>query len=259
MVRHIRKDELDRFYTLPAVAEWCLQKVNLSGFPLVVEPSAGSGSFSDLLLGCEALDIRPARSGVVQADFLSWSPPSHRPAAVVGNPPYGVNGSLVVAFIKKACSFADLVAFILPLSYQKVSMHARWPKSFHLVGDYALPTPNATLDGAPTATRNCFQVWERRDYPRVDEPPPTPIGWHKTTRDKAQFAMRTHGAGLGQLSNPTTANASSHLFFTVGKVVDADRLGRVLERHQWPDLNMGQPSIGARDYVPVINRALRIK
>jgi hypothetical protein len=60
--------------------------------------------------------------------------------------------------------------------------------------------------------------------------------------------------GLGRLSDPATANASSHLFLAFDRPPDRDYLNRVLSSHPWPMLNMGQPSIGARDYVPVLNK-----
>jgi hypothetical protein len=34
-------------------------------------------------------------------------------------------------------------------------------------------------------------------------------------------------------------------------------MGAILEEWDWPDSNMGQPSVGARDYVPAINEAVR--
>jgi hypothetical protein len=203
-----------------------------------------------------AIDLHPAGPGIARADFLTWTPPAERPIAVIGNPPYGVNGSGVSAFIRRACLFADMVAYILPLSYAKPSMHARWPKRFHLVAERVLPTPNAMLAGVPVNTRNVFQVWERREVDRVDAPVPQPVGWRKVPREQAQYAMRTHGVGIGRLSDPRTANASSHLFFLVEGPVPAG-LADALKSHNWPSLNMGQPSVGARDYVPAINAALR--
>lgn len=41
-----QKDILDRFYTLPDVAAICIHQLDLSKYDLIVEPSAGNGSFS---------------------------------------------------------------------------------------------------------------------------------------------------------------------------------------------------------------------
>lgn len=41
-----QKDILDRFYTPPDVAAICIQQLDLSEYDLIVEPSAGDGSFS---------------------------------------------------------------------------------------------------------------------------------------------------------------------------------------------------------------------
>lgn len=257
MVAHVHQDELDRYYTMPTIVDSCLATVDLTGF-IVVEPSAGAGAFSDKMLECIAIDLSPAAEGIAQQDFLTFIPPKGK-IAVVGNPPYGINGSLLVKFIKKACSFADLVAFVLPLSYAKESMHCRWPKNFHLKEQLILPTPNATLNGKPTATRNVWQVWEKRDSKRETIPVPEPVGWAKTNRENASVAMRTHGCGLGRLSDPSTANATSHLFIRFLNPLGAKKaneIGDYLASWPWPDLNMGQPSIGARDYVPVLNTFL---
>lgn len=248
MVKHVHQDPLDRYYTLPDVVESCLAGLDLSGYT-VIEPSAGAGAFSFRLPGCIALDLAPAAAGIMQADFLEWVPPTGR-CAVIGNPPYGVNGRMVTAFIKKATAFADLVGFVLPLSYAKPSMHVRWPLHWHLTRELILPTPNAMLDGAPAQTRNVWQVWERQDAPRAPRVRPVAVGWGKAPPGEATHAMRTHGVGLGRMSDPSTANRSSHIFL---KAATLDP--QVLLTWPWPDLNMGQPSIGWDDYCPALNAA----
>lgn len=258
MVANTHRDPLDRFYTTPDVVDLCLATLDLSGY-LPVEPSAGGGAFSSKMPGCVALDLSPEAEGIEQADFLLWVPPkTDRPIAVVGNPPYGPNGTLIPRFIKKACSFADLVAFILPLSYHKISMHSRWPKRFHLVSSTILPSPNATLFGELMYTRNVWQVWEKRAHDRAEEPMPKPEGWRACRPEEAHFAMRTVGGRLGRLSDPLLANKTSHLFFRVdGPLPDPDWLHNYLSGHEWPNFNMAQQSIGQRDFVPVINAALK--
>ena len=41
-----QKDVLDRFYTPPDVAAICIHQLDLSKYNLIIEPSAGNGSFS---------------------------------------------------------------------------------------------------------------------------------------------------------------------------------------------------------------------
>jgi hypothetical protein len=250
MVRHLRKDELDRFYTMPAVVESCLAGLDLTGFQ-AVEPSAGAGAFSDRLPGCLALDIAPAGPGIIEADFLTWKHPPGPRYAVIGNPPYGVNGALVRQFIHRACGFAELVGFVLPISYAKPSMHTRWPICWHLEHELILPTPNAILDGIPINTRNVWQVWRHHRHPRPRPVRPVAVGWRKVAPAEATHAMRTHGVGRGRLSPPATANRSSHVFVAVDGALDE----QVLVGWPWPDLNMGQPSAGWDDYCPALNAA----
>ena len=39
------KKELDKFYTKVEVAKICISSINLNAFSLIIEPSAGGGSF----------------------------------------------------------------------------------------------------------------------------------------------------------------------------------------------------------------------
>lgn len=50
------RDKLDRFYTPHSSAEHCINTIeNIKDYDLIIEPSAGSGSFSNLIPECLAI------------------------------------------------------------------------------------------------------------------------------------------------------------------------------------------------------------
>lgn len=96
------------------------ENVNLNEYTFV-EPSAGNGSFYNLLpkdnrLG---LDIMPLHHEIIKQDFLSWKPNNKKKKYIfIGNPPFGYRAWLALAFMNHAAQFADYIGFILPMSFQ---------------------------------------------------------------------------------------------------------------------------------------------
>ncbi|MCU1675361.1 MAG: hypothetical protein JWM93_119 [Frankiales bacterium] len=158
----------EQYFTDAALAQRCIdftdELVGLDRFPVIVEPSAGTGAFYDLLPAGRrvGIDIEPTHDDVVEADFLSWDPPVDRPVLTIGNPPFGQRGSLAVAFVKAACDFSDVVAFILPRSFNKYTFQDRVPARFHLLGSFDCDDFHGP-DGMPQPVKSVFQVWEKRD------------------------------------------------------------------------------------------------
>ena len=125
----INKVGLDQFFTRKEIAKFYythflnfLQNEGGGiGDYIFVEPSAGNGSFFDLLPeGSVGIDIAPLSSAVVKEDFLSWSPKKYHNKKIIfiGNPPFGYRGWLALSFMNHAAKFADYIAFILPMSFQ---------------------------------------------------------------------------------------------------------------------------------------------
>ena len=123
------KTKEDAYFTRREVASYCVEKfqsvcsklnIELADFQFV-EPSAGEGCFFDFLPECAekiGLDIETRRPEFLLADYLRWYPSdADRKFVVLGNPPFGHRGAMALAFIKRSFLFADLVAFILPMSF----------------------------------------------------------------------------------------------------------------------------------------------
>jgi len=127
----IKTVELDQFFTVPEIAKkyylQLLQFLNKKKIDIkncvFIEPSAGAGSFFNLLPKSQSigLDIYPISTNIMQQDFLSWEfPPeiNNKVKIFIGNPPFGYRGWLALAFMNHASKFADYIAFILPMSFQ---------------------------------------------------------------------------------------------------------------------------------------------
>jgi len=164
---------LDQFNTLPVVAEYCfdsLQKflkkdnVILNNYK-IIEPSAGTGSFYNLLpkenrIG---IDVENYNREYIQQDFLTWEPnhTDERPCIAIGNPPFGYRGWLALAFLNRAAEFCDYIGFILPMSFQsdgKGSPKNR-VKGMTLVHSEKLPNNLYVLPNGETAQLNT--LWQK--------------------------------------------------------------------------------------------------
>lgn len=86
---------------------------------------------------------------------------------VIGNPPFGLQNSLAVKFINHAAVFADRVAFILPISFKKESVQNRINLNMHLTYEEEIPKNSFTLNGENYDVKCVFQIWDRKDEPRV--------------------------------------------------------------------------------------------
>jgi len=114
------KLHLDQYYTPTRVAVYCIETaykvIGKENITSIIEPSAGTGSFSNNIGGCEAYDLEPKADGVMQADFLLLDIGYKKGRLVIGNPPFGSRGNLMQKFCKKSFTMADYVAFILPIN-----------------------------------------------------------------------------------------------------------------------------------------------
>lgn len=254
-----RARALDQFYTRSEVAGECvaaLRRLIADRYPeaLWIEPAAGAGAFVDHLpLPRIALDIAPRRADISVADFLAWSPGRlTRHAVVVGNPPFGKNASLAQRFFNHAAQFANVIAFIVPRTFQKPSVVNRLDSYMHLRLEHTLPD-NAFefLDGAyhvPTV----FQVWERERARRQ------PIQRSFSHPDfafvrpgYAHFAFQRVGARAGLVSHEGLRKSPQSHYF-IKSNIDPDGLFERLRRIDWNEIKWrtaGNPSIGKGELI----------
>ena len=117
------KIDNDKYYTPIDLAKYCIDKtfeiIGKDNITQIIEPSAGSGSFSNQIDNCIAYDLVPENENIKQADFLDLKIGYKLGRLFIGNPPFGIHNKLVVDFYNKCCECGDYIAFILPISCYK--------------------------------------------------------------------------------------------------------------------------------------------
>ena len=214
----VRDAGLDKFYTIPAISTMCLEHVgshyNWADWGLVIEPSAGNGSFLTRIPTNNKLgmDISPEQEDIIRQDFLTYTPPHEvGKILVVGNPPFGRVSSLAIKFFNHASKWADVIAFIIPRTFRRVSVHNKLNPYFHLIFDEEIPMEPCSFT-PPMMAKCCFQIWEKRDSSRemvelstshedwnflgfgpkdANGQPTPPVG--------ADFAIRAYGGKCGKI------------------------------------------------------------
>jgi hypothetical protein len=163
---------IDKFYTIPTISEKCLNRVGeryeWSTWDMVVEPSAGGGSFFTRIPTIKkiGIDIAPTHTDILKQDFLTYEPPPSDMASprilVVGNPPFGRVSSLAVKFFNHASKWANVIAFIVPRTFRRISLQNKLNTTFHLAFDEDIPMEPCSFE-PPMMAKCCFQIWEKSE------------------------------------------------------------------------------------------------
>lgn len=199
-----RRVEAEQFYTDPRLAAHCVAAVQtrfgLESFAHIIEPSAGQGAFYQLLPAANrvGIDLHPGHPDLIQADFLTWSPPpSTGRTLIIGNPPFGQRAGLAMAFVQHAASFSDVIAMIFPRSFRKYTFTNRFPPYWHLEEQFDCDHFH-TPTGQPITVKAVFQIWQRRDQLR---PMITPAATHPDFTLRHAHLSRTSPAQRQTLIN----------------------------------------------------------
>ena len=242
-VRDIRKEGLDKFYTLPAYSKRCIEKVStmydIARWDLIVEPSAGNGSFLNQIPSNKkiGIDISPEHLDIIKQDFFDYHPPpEHKNILVIGNPPFGRISSLAIKFFNHSAKWANVIAFIIPRTFRKTSIQNRLDNRFHLVYDEELPNRPCCFSPA-MAVKCCFQIWEKKDIQRdfVDLPK-THNDWEfiklgerdasgqPTPPANADFALRAYGSTIGEIKTEGLPDLRPKGWHWIKSNIDKDTL-----------------------------------
>jgi hypothetical protein len=214
----VRKQGLDKFYTLPSCSKQCINRIcelyNVKKWDLIVEPSAGNGSFlnqipSENKIG---IDISPEQPNIIKQDFFDYSPPPNKTnILVVGNPPFGRVSSLAIKFFNHSAKWANVIAFIIPRTFRKTSVQNKLNNRFHLVHDEEISNTPCCFS-PPIMVKCCFQIWEKGEHERpMIVLSTTHVDWEflklgpndhngqPTPPAIADFAMRAYGGNTGEI------------------------------------------------------------
>ena len=156
---------LDKFYTQKHVSKQCFdflhKQLNISDEVIYLEPSAGAGSFLDLLTNYVALDIAPEDDRIVEQDYLLYTT-DKTDYITIGNPPFGNRSKLATDFFNKAASMSDVIAFIVPVSFMKWSVQKNLSANFALHSYMYLEPESFSSNGEPYSVRTVFQIWVKK-------------------------------------------------------------------------------------------------
>lgn len=110
----------DKYYTPRSLAKRLIEKtyeiIGINNITEIIEPSAGSGNFSNQIKNCIAYDIEPEHQSIIKQDFLKLEKNYKKGRLIIGNPPFGSKMNLAQKFYKKSVELGDYIAFILPIS-----------------------------------------------------------------------------------------------------------------------------------------------
>jgi len=214
---------LDQFYTNTNIALKCYNKltelININDFDIHLEPSAGSGSFLNIMDDTKkiGLDIEPKEKGIQKMDFFEYKPEEDKKYLVLGNPPFGKVSSMAVKFFNKSAEFADCIAFIIPRTFKRVSIQNQLDLNFSLIYNEDLPLKPCCFTPSMDA-KCCFQIWkktnkrEKINYDKTHKDftfsklGPKDAKGQPTPPKNVDFVMKAYGSNCGEIKETELEN-----------------------------------------------------
>ena len=259
----LNRNNNEKYYTNSEVSKQCIDffmsivKPDIND--IIIEPSAGSGSFSDHLrdifpnLFC--YDLYPEKSYILKQNYLEFTMSEcvAEPVHVIGNPPFGRQSSLVRKFIKKSMEFASSISFILPRSFKKQSMQKAFSLDFHLEFEIDLPKNSFSLNGEVHDVPCIFQIWKKYTHLRQVVPPSKPDSFNfvKKTNLDIDFSITRVGGCAGRLNEEyESCSASSNYFIKLNDTIDKNKFKEMYKTIQFLDNNtVGPKSISKSELI----------
>lgn len=263
--------DLDQFYTKPDIALKCWQQIlnyiSPTNVDIFLEPSCGTGSFYNLLpndkrIGID-LDPKIQDDKIATMNFYDFQPNRNLRYCVVGNPPFGKVSSEAVKFFNKASEFANVIAFVIPRTFRRISVTNRLDLNFHLIFDEDIPLHPCSFEPS-MAAKCCFQIWERRPVPRqlviLKTKHPDwkflPLGaknskGQPTPPDGAHFALKAYGSNCGEIVTKKLSTLSPKSWHWIRSNIPVDELMRRFKTLDYSisKQTVRQDSIGAGELV----------
>lgn len=254
-----QKDRLDRFYTPVDTVQDCLALLDLSKYDCIIEPSAGTGNFSKQLPNCFAFDIAPAQEDIAQADWLTLDKTQffkYSNILICGNPPFGEQSKLAIAFFNESAKIANTIAFIFPLSFKKDSVQNRLSLDFSLSNELILDNCKFLLKDNEEIIVPCvFQIWNRTAIPRKKKQLRTTSEYFSfTTKDNADFRIQRVGGNAGKASFDLNRAESSNYFIKNNSTLSNDDFVNLVNSLDFPSIafTVGPKSLSKGELVSII-------
>lgn len=248
-----KKNENDKFYTKNEVAVKLISYLNINEYEIIIEPSAGNGSFSNNIKHSNliSLDIEPENSSIIKMNWYDFTYIKNGKSLVIGNPPFGVQCKLAFEFIKKCDQLEiDTIAFILPKSFKKDSIKNRIPIYYHLINQIEIEDNSFTLLNNDYSVPSIFQIWERKNYKRENIMLKTKselLSFVNKT-DNPDYTMRRVGFYAGKIFNDIDKSQQSHYF-----IKSSIEVKEFLSNYEWQhDNTTGPRSISKSEIIKLL-------
>ena len=264
----LKRNTIDKYYTKNIIVEICLSLVKkfikVSKDDVIIEPSAGNGSFID---GIKTMspnhifyDLEPDNNAIIKQDYLQLNVTSisdkYNKIHIIGNPPFGRQSSLAKKFIKKSCKYCDSVSFILPKSFKKDSMKKHFPLNFHLIFELDLPNNSFLVNKKEHSVPCVFQVWEKKDINRktIKKLIPKNFAFVKKNENH-DISFRRVGVNAGNIDRNTSNKSPQSHYFIKFKTPFNDTLFEKLSKLKFNCSNytVGPKSISKQELIKEFN------
>lgn len=262
-----QKDTFDRFYTKLDIVKKCLTALNLNDFDCIIEPSAGTGNFlKDLPAAASvfAYDIAPEADNIEKADWFNVDKTQFnkfKSILVLGNPPFGQQNSLAIRFFNESAKFCNTIAFVLPLSFKKISVQNRLDLNFHLVKEIDLDNCGfMLLDKQEIAVPCVFQVWEKQSKPRKKvKGKTTSTEFTFTDKKNADFRIQRVGGNAGKASFDLDKAESSNYFIKNNSNLSNEDFVELVNHLIFPSIEftVGPKSLSKTELIEIIEENIK--
>lgn len=270
-IKNIRKEGLDKFYTIPSYSKKCIDKVfelyDKSSFDLIVEPSAGNGSFYNQLVfeNKIGIDISPENENIIKMNFFEYNPPKNKHnILVIGNPPFGKISSLAIKFFNHSANWSNVIAFIIPRTFRRPSVQNKLNKLFHLKYDEDVSIKPCCFI-PKMMVKCCFQIWEKKNIERLFIDLPTKHkDWDFLSNDytnNADFAILAYGGKIGKIEQNKLNELKPKSWHWIKSNINKDELINIFNQLDYSDsLNTArQNSMGRGELVRLYNNFINSK
>lgn len=265
------RNEIDKYYTKLTVAKKCVKLVKkhieISENDLIIEPSAGNGSFIESIKTISTnhifYDIKPENKEIIKQNFLEIEhdelKQKFKNIHIIGNPPFGRQSSLAIKFIKKCCLFSNSISFILPKSFKKDSMKKYFEKHYHLICEIDLLENSFLVNDIEYDVPCIFQIWQYKEEIRNDIIKKIPINFKFVKKeDNPDISFRRVGVNAGIITKDIKdKSAQSHYFiiFTNDREISENIKNLKLIQFNFNN-TVGPKSISKQELISEFNKYL---